>query len=284
MITAYQIKRLFFITAVTLIAIFVSTNTFSREFSLQKAKRYSGKENITNWLMSEKLDGIRGYWNGNELLTRTGKLINAPPWFLKNFPPFELDGELWSNRGQFEFVQSTVLDKNPSEDWRRISYQIFEAPDAEGDFTARLQKVEKWFNHYPNAYVQIIKQIRCRDRKHLQSFLKEIEAKGGEGVIIKNPTPAYQIGRTAHVLKVKSATDMEGTVISINPGKGRLTDMMGSLTIKLESGITFKLGSGYTDEFRKQPPEIGSIVTFKYYGLTKNGKPKFASFIRMRKD
>ncbi len=284
MITLSQIRRLFFITAITVITAFVSTSAFSREFSLQKAKRYVGKENITNWLMSEKLDGIRGYWNGKELLTRKGKQINPPEWFLVNFPPFELDGELWSDRGEFEFIQSTVLDKIPSDDWQRITFQIFEVPNSKGDFPSRLQRVEKWFKAHPNRSVHTIPQIKCKDKEHLQRFLKEIESKGGEGVIIKNPDQEYHTGRSSHVLKVKNSKDMDGTVISINPGKGKFENMMGSLTIKLDDGIVFNVGSGFSDQLRRQPPEVGSIVTFKYYGLTKNGKPKFASFMRVRKD
>lgn len=51
-------------------------------------------QNITGWVMSEKLDGIRAYWDGKQLLTRKGNAIHAPKWFSKNYPPFEIDGEL----------------------------------------------------------------------------------------------------------------------------------------------------------------------------------------------
>jgi len=60
--------------------------------------------------------------------------------------------------------------------------------------------------------------------------------------------------------------------------------MMGSLTIKLENGIVFNLGSGFSDFERKNPPKLNSQITFKYYGYTKNGIPKFASFLHVRKD
>ena len=52
-------------------------------------------QNITSWVMSEKLDGIRAYWDGTNLISRGGKIIHAPPWFIKDYPAFELDGELW---------------------------------------------------------------------------------------------------------------------------------------------------------------------------------------------
>lgn len=259
-------------------------SSYSPAQDLQKPKVYQGNEDIENWLMSEKLDGIRGYWNGKHLQTRKGKLLYAPEWFLVNFPPFELDGELWSDRNRFEFIQSTVLDAKPSEDWRKITYNIFEVPNAEGDFYARLQKAKEWFSTHPNKSVRIIPQIKCENKEHLQQFLKMIESKGGEGVIVKDPSQGYHTGRSPHVLKVKNFYDMEGTVIAINPGKGKFEKMMGSLTLKLENDLTFKLGTGFSNEVRGNPPDIGSIVTFKYFGFTKNGKPKFASYLRIRKD
>jgi DNA ligase-1 len=77
---------------------------------------------------------------------------------------------------------------------------------------------------------------------------------------------------------------MEGTVIAHNPGKGKFEGMLGSLTLQLENGIEFKLGTGFSLAQRKTPPPIGSSVTFKYHGFTRNGVPRFASFMRVRRD
>ncbi len=214
-------KQLHCIIIIPLVLIFSVSTVFTKELNLQKAKRYRGNENITNWFMSEKLDGIRGFWDGNTLLTRTGRKINPPQWFLENFPPFALDGELWSGENQFEYIQSTVFDKIPSDQWRKVSYNVFEVPNATGDFPARLRKARKWFKRYPNKYVRIIPQIKCLDKKHLQKFLKEVRSKGGEGVILKNPNLDYHTGRSPYVLKVKISEDMEGEVIAINEGKGK---------------------------------------------------------------
>lgn len=41
--------------------------------------------------MSEKLDGIRGYWNGKQLLTRSGRVFHPPVWFVADYPPFAID-------------------------------------------------------------------------------------------------------------------------------------------------------------------------------------------------
>ncbi len=248
---------------------------------LQKAKTYQGYEDIDGWHMSEKLDGIRGYWDGKVLKSKNENIIHAPKWFTKNFPPFPLDGELWTKRGDFENIQSIVLDDKPSDKWTEISYHIFEVPFVEGNFTARLDYARKWIKDIKYAY--IIKQHSCKDKDHLEEFLQKVESLGGEGVVIKNPKLPYFIGRSSQILKVKSFDDMEGEVIDINEGKGKFLGLMGSLTIKLKNAVIFRLGSGFDLEDRKHPPKVGSEVTFKYYGFTKNNKPKFASFLKVRK-
>ena len=252
--------------------------------ALQHPGKYTGSEAITGWLMSEKLDGVRGYWNGKRLLTRKGNAMHPPAWFTKPLPPFALDGELWHKRNDFAFVQNTVLDAVPSENWKQISYNIFEVPDAPGDFPVRLNKARAWFKAHPAPHVHIVKQIVCNGPDHLNAFLEKIETLGGEGVIIKDPRLPYRAGRLSKVLKVKNFSDMEGTVIAQNPGKGKFKGMLGSLTVRLENAIEFNLGSGFTDADRRHPPPIGAIVTFKYQGFTKNGIPRFASFMRVRKD
>lgn len=266
--------KLFFILSFVTIALL--------GFEVQKPSIYKKDTNISSWYMSEKLDGIRGYWDGKQMLSKNGNPIYAPQYFIKNFPPFALDGELWTQRADFEFIQSTVLDTIPSDSWQKITYNIFEVPNQKGDFLARLQKAKEWFKTHPNKYVQIIPQIKCKDENHLESFLQEIINKKGEGVIIKDGTKEYTTGRTNSSLKVKKFQDMEGVVIGHNLRDDNKT--LKSLQLQLEDGVIFNLGGGFSEKQRTYPPKIGATVTFKYYGFTKNNKPKFASFLRVRKE
>ncbi|ADG92601.1 DNA ligase (ATP) [Arcobacter nitrofigilis DSM 7299] len=261
---------------IILILLFIVSNIFC--LNLEKPKIYKNQD-IKNWLMSEKLDGIRAYWDGKFLYTKNGNKIFVPSSFTHNFPPFELDGELWSKRDDFENIQSIVLDKTPSSKWSEITYNIFEAPNAKGNFYNRLEKVKNWFDKNPNVKVHIIKQIKCRNKKELDAFLEKIVLLKGEGVIIKNPNLEYINKRSANSLKVKKFYDEEGIVQKINYNNKK----MKSLTIKLNNGIIFNLGNGFSDKERLNPPKVGEQITFKYYDLTKNGKPKFASFLRIRK-
>ena len=262
-----------------LILIFLYLNLYSYE--LQKAKIYDkSKHNITNWYMSEKLDGIRAYWNGKEFISKNGNKIYAPFWFTKDFPPFELDGELWSKREDFENIQNIVLDETPTTKWNELTYNIFEVPNTNGNFDKRLEKIKLWLEKNPNKFIKIIPQKICKNESDLDNYLKELIAKKAEGIILKNPNLDYFTGRNENILKVKKFYDEEGLVIGLNYSKeGKFK----SLKLKLENGIIFNLGGGFSNIQRLNPPKIGDIVTFKYYDLTKNNKPKFASFLRVRK-
>ena len=59
------------------------------------------KHDPSGWLMSEKLDGVRCYWNGSKMYTRTGKPFFAPKWWKKSLPNMAIDGELFTKRDDF---------------------------------------------------------------------------------------------------------------------------------------------------------------------------------------
>jgi DNA ligase-1 len=235
-------------------------------------------QNISGWVMSEKLDGIRCYWNGKNLISRGGKIIHAPKWFTKNFPPFEMDGELWTNRGNFNHISSIVRDKTPSSEWRKVTYNIFEVPHAKGNLFERLAKVKP----YESKIIRIIPQYPVHSKEEMFKFLKEVEKKGGEGVVVRDPNAPYIAKRTNKALKVKSFYDTECKVVGYTQGKGKYQGMMGAIKCELKNGKIFKIGSGFTKDERKNPPKIGDIVTFKYKEMTKNGVPRFPVFMRVR--
>jgi DNA ligase-1 len=250
---------------------------FAEKPKLLLLKSYKD-QNITGWVMSEKLDGIRAYWDGKNLISRGGNIIHAPKWFTKNYPPFEVDGELWTKRHDFENISSIVRDKIPSKKWREITHHIFEVPHAKGGLFERLAKVKG----YESNTLKIIPQIEIKDKNHLNQYLKEIEAKAGEGVVVRDPTAPYINKRTNKALKVKTFLDKECKVMAYNEGRGKFKGILGSITCVLDNNTTFKIGSGFTVEERKNPPSIGSIITFKYKEFTKYGKPRFPVFLRRR--
>ncbi len=236
-------------------------------------------QNISGWVMSEKLDGIRAYWDGKRLISRGGHIIHAPAWFTQHYPPFALDGELWSARQDFETIASIVRDRVPSEAWHSITHCIFDVPHAQGDLLQRLAHAAP----YEHRYLRIIPQLPVANTKHLQSFLKEVESQGGEGVVVRNPHIGYMAHRTHQALKVKTFHDAECVVIAHHQGRGKYRHLLGAFTCKLDHNITFKIGSGLSDEERRHPPEIGTTVTFRHQGFTRYKKPRFPVFLRVKR-
>jgi DNA ligase-1 len=113
--------------------------------------------------------------------------------------------------------------------------------------------------------------------------LSRVLKRGGEGLMLRNIKQPYQVGRHDSLLKVKPYFDAEAVVIGYSPGKGKYQGLVGSLIVETSQGIQFKVGSGLTDKLRKNPPLIGSVITYAYSGFTKKGLPRFPRFIRVRK-
>ena len=246
------------------------------------AHTWTPEMDIRGWWMSEKFDGIRGYWTGRELVSRSGYAFATPREFTANFPSVPLDGELWISRQQFAEISSIVRRQQPGPEWERVRYLIFDAPEADGGFEQRLDFARQWFQHHPNPYVAIVPHEICRDASHLQDKLEAIEALGGEGVMLRRPQSPYTAGRSYDLLKVKRFQDTEAVVIEHLPGSGRHAGRLGAILVELPNGVRFEIGSGFSDAERDNPPPIGSTITFKYQGLTKSGKPRFATFLRVR--
>jgi DNA ligase-1 len=246
------------------------------------AHTWTPEMEIRGWWMSEKLDGIRGYWTGRELVSRSGRVFAAPATFTANFPTVPLDGELWIGRQKFAEVSGIVRRQQAGPEWERVRYLIFDAPQAAGGFEQRLDVARRWFQQHPNPYVTIVPHEICQNASHLQHKLDEIEALGGEGLMLRRPQSPYTAGRSYDLLKVKRFQDAEAVVLQHLPGAGRHAGRMGALLVELPNGVRFEVGTGFTDAERNNPPPIGSTITFKYHGLTASGKPRFATFLRIR--
>ena len=268
------------------------------KFELLKLSEYKG-QNVGGWLASEKLDGVRAYWDGRNLLSRNGKILAAPEGWSAHFPPFALDGELYTARGEFEKIQSIVMDKMPSvAEWSEIKFYVFDVPEASGGLLERLSELEKFILQNPQAgqNLKIIKQVKVKDNAEFEAFAEAVITKGGEGAVVREPNVPYERKRSKNALKYKKFKDAECEVTAINAGTGKYAGLMGSVTCKslgaagsnsdeqIASGVKFKVGSGFSDEERANPPKIGSIITYKYQNLTAKGLPRFPVFLRVRED
>ena len=236
---------------------------------------------IEGWVMSEKLDGVRGYWDGKQLLTRQGQRLLPPAYFIKDFSPFAIDGELFSERNHFEEI-SSITKSFKGNGWEKLKLYVFDVPDAKGNLFERLAKLKTYLLEHPTTYIEIIEQIPVRDKAHLYEFLNQIESLKGEGVVVRDPHASYERKRSHRILKLKTTQDEECTVTAYHKGKGQFENVMGALTCKNHRG-EFKIGSGFNLNERENPPTIGTVITYKYRGLTSRGKPRFATYWREKK-
>lgn len=261
--------------------LFLSAVSFANELpQLMLLENYT-HQNVQGWVMSEKLDGVRGYWDGKQLFTRQNKILMPPHYFTKGFPPFAVDGELFSERNQFEFISSVVRSQK-DKGWEKLKLYVFDVPHAQGNLFQRLAVLEKFLLENPTPYIEVITQIPIQDKQQVKVFLQQVEEMQGEGLVLRNPNAPYQSGRNSQILKLKTILDEECTVIEHHQGKGQYENKLGAITCENHRG-KFKIGSGFSLEERIHPIPIGAVITYKYRGLTKNGLPRFATYWREKK-
>lgn len=247
------------------------------------AERYDGQSDLADYWVSEKFDGVRGYWTGEALITRGGTPIDPPDWFTAGWPDTAMDGELWIDYGEFARVSGIVRTHDASDrQWRQISYRVFDLPEHGGEFDARVPAIRKTVAAIDQPWVVAIRQFKVDDPDALDTALARVLARGGEGLILHRGDAPYRAGRSDDVLKLKPYEDAEARVIGINPGQGRLEGLMGSLDVRTPDGREFAIGSGFTDAERADPPPVGSWITYRYNGETATGLPRFARFLRRR--
>jgi DNA ligase-1 len=247
------------------------------------AETEQGQADVALYLVSEKIDGVRAFWDGQALRTRNGNTINAPGWFIEKFPAQALDGELWIGRGQFERLSATVRRQTPDDTgWRQVSYLVFELPQAPGTFRERVQAMRGVVAKAGVPWLQTVDQFELRNRQALEQKLDAITKAGGEGLMLHRADALYMTGRSDVLLKMKLWHDAEATVIAHRPGKGKYVGKLGALRVRTADGVEFMLGTGLSEADRRQPPPVGTIITYRYRELTSRGLPRFASFHRVR--
>ncbi len=256
----------------------------SQEPHLLLAESWDFLKDPTGWWLSEKLDGVRAYWTGQEFLSRLGNVFHAPAWFIAGLPPEPLDGELWLGRKRFQRAVSIVRRQDKSDHWKEITYVVFDAPRLEKAFEARLEFVRECLGQSKPAHARPHDHALCRGIDHLKEELARLEALGGEGLMLRRPGSKYESGRSSTLLKVKNFHDAEARVLKHLEGAGRHKGRLGALFVELPDGTTFSVGTGFSDAERQNPPPVGSVITFRYQEFSEAGVPRFPSFMGLRSE
>ncbi len=271
----------------TFCAIYTIPTHSAGNLPVQLAHTYDDEPDVKTFLVSEKYDGIRAIWKDGKLQTRNGNTIHAPAWFLEGLPNVWLDGELWSKRQDFEFISSTVRKYTPVDsEWKKIRYMVFDAPNTTQTFQQRAEYYTQLINTLDLDHIKPVKQFRVDNNTQLSSLLDQYTRAGAEGLILHKAQAKFTDGRSQNILKLKPYMDAEAIVLKHLPGKGKYKGMTGSITVRWQQSanesVVFNIGTGFSDKERAIPPSLGSIITFKYHGLTKNKLPRFASYLRVR--
>ena len=256
----------------------------AKEPPILLAESWDGVVNVEGWWISEKLDGVRAYWDGTQFLSRQGNRYLAPDWFTAGLPKHPLDGELWLDRKKFQRTVSIVRRQDQNAEWRQIRYVVFDAPAISDTFENRVSYLSDFVRDLKHDYVMALDQTLCRGIAHLKEELQRVESLGGEGLMLRQPSSKYVAGRSSTLLKVKTFHDAEAEVIGHQPGAGRHKGRMGALQVRLADGTEFSVGTGFSDAQRDAPPGVGSVITFRYQELSDAGVPRFPSFVAMRND
>lgn len=240
---------------------------------------------LADYWVSEKYDGVRGYWDGHTLRTRGGETVAAPAWFTAGWPTTPMDGELWAGRGRFAHAQSTTRQQQPDDAaWRQMRFMVFDLPAHGGVFDERLRALKALVASIQQDWVQAVPQQRVATDAALQALLQRTVRAGGEGLMLHKGSSLYRSGRSDDLIKLKTHDDAEALVVGHLPGKGKHAGRLGALLVEMPTGQRFKLGAGLTDAERDHPPPLGSWVTYRYRGVHDGGLPRFASFVRVRLD
>ena len=238
------------------------------------------------WWGSEKLDGVRGWWEGGVLRSRKGNVFAAPDWFIEGWPKdVVMDGELFGGRGNFNEASGIVRRHKPHRGWKKIVYFVFDLPNHPGTYEERMEALDILIDKIGSPYLAAVPRMKFESKDQLQLALEKIEQAHGEGLVIVAPGSKYVGDKTGNVLKVKRFHDAEGTVFDYEPGKGKHKGVVGALWLRDADGLEFKVGPGLTDAQRKNARKLfprGTLITYRFFERWPSGKPRFASFVRVR--
>lgn len=158
-------------------------------------EEWTGRD-VGGWLMSEKFDGVRAIWDGKNIVSRNGKIFNAPDWFKASLPNKPLDGELVIEGGTLRDMVSVIRTNGGN--WDKVRYMIFDTP-SELPFRDRLASLA--ILDLPANCTLV--DHRVNNGVDFMEMEERVFSRGGEGVVLRNPAAPYVEGRSQHILKFK---------------------------------------------------------------------------------
>lgn len=152
----------------------------------------------TGYWMSDKLDGVRAYWDGKRLISRQGDVFAAPAWFTECLPDVPMDGELWAGPGTFNLTSGIVRRARPHDGWKKLAYYAFDAPAHPGQYEQRQEFLEQVVKRAKCAHLKKTQVEKIRSRAHLDERLEQ-----GGAVVLVRPGSPYSPQRTDSIVQLE---------------------------------------------------------------------------------
>ena len=241
-----------------------------------------------------KLDGVRGVWNGERLVSRKGKFfagVNLIEKQLEKLPKgLAFDGEiiLPSHLGGFQKTISAV--KKESELSLQLMFVVYDIAIEDIPFFERLQTIKKVVDSFEGDQIRNISSLSqethlLEDERSIFEVHSGFVSMGYEGTILRDPEGLYEFNkRSSSLLKLKDFFDEEFLITGItrDARKGVLF-----ICKKNESNVkqsTFVVTPKMTLKERGENFDdvVGKWATIRYYSLTEDFSPKFANLITVR--
>lgn len=247
----------------------------------------------------------------------------VPEWFKNTLPPgIPLDGEIWIGRGLFQKT-SRLSTIKPGKSYTTeqieniwagdadppVVFKVFDVPNDPRPFERRmafLQTVVKdrkvcWNKlAYPGKKlfpIQFTEQVKIKTMEQLVNLYTKMTSEGAEGIMLRASGSPYQTKRSKYMLKYKIKEDSECILREYIPGDGKYTGMLGSLKCELmtdgkPNNVFTQIGTGLNDTQRENYNNpnstefipIGSVISFSYMEMTKEGVPRHPVYRGLRDD
>lgn len=260
--------------------------------------------------LQPKLDGFRSIYKPDQeaiFLGRSGlpiENIQLKEAFkaLYGVQDYILDGELYSHELGFDEIAS-ILNSEDKVVPTSLKYVVYDCVPLK-DWENRSCKLS--YDFRLNTLRQLV-QSDIGDRKRITDIVsdtvnssgeavelyKKYLTDGYEGVMLKNPLGYYKWKRTTvnsgEMLKVKPFTTIDVKITGVYEGEGKFEGTLGGITIATDSGISVSIGTGFSDNIRKeiwtnQSKYISKMVEISYFEETEDGSLRFPVFKRFRPD
>ena len=249
-------------------------NTKGTQILPMLANKWEDREKYISepFYVQPKLDGVRLLVSKDGCFSRTGKPVPGLEHLGKGLKDGEwLDGECYAPNMTFEELTSAFKMNPRSLEFHGFDFFDTNRPDL--PFAER-QRILK------DKTKTIVDTFLVPKKSEIQKYHKQFVEQGHEGIMIRESTSIYEIGkRSNYLLKFKEFQTEEYEIVGANCGHGRDADAVVWIC-KTASGHEFTVKPEGTIKereryYKDREKYIGKQLTVRFQNLTALGVPRF---------